>query len=123
LLEKAKNSLPFPNFDSEAVIALEEFKELTEQEKTKLRETAKDKRKYLKKHPEKMQKIKSSLAEEIKNDGMKVGGKIPTPVQKLQSYIEIYTDRLDSADSYENRLSLMKHWNREEHLSLVHHFS
>lgn len=63
------------------------------------------------------------MAEEIKNDGLKVGGKIPTPVQKLQSYIEIYTDRLDSADSYENRLSLMRYWNREEHLSLVHHFS
>lgn len=54
LLEKAKNALPFPNFDSEAVIALEEFKELNEQEKAKLRATAKDKRKYLKKNPEKM---------------------------------------------------------------------
>jgi hypothetical protein len=83
LLEKAKAALSPPNFDVEVVLSLDEFKKLTKHEENKLRETAKDKRKYLKKNPEKVVSQKWAKMEEGKNGGIQVGGKIPTPVQKL----------------------------------------
>lgn len=123
LLKQAKDALISPHFNVELVLDFEQFKTLSESEKKKLRDSAKEKRRYHKNQQEKTQQIQLTMAEENKNAGMKVGGKISTPVQKLQSFIEIYTDRLDSADSYEERLNLLKKWNREEHLSLVYHFS
>jgi hypothetical protein len=39
--------------------------------------------------------------EEIKNGGHDVGGKIPTPTQRLQTFADSYTERLNNAETYE----------------------
>lgn len=130
LLEKAKKQLLPPNFDVELVLSQEEFKGLSEVEMKSLRESARKKLEYANKNIAKarlnvgkVQKILTNMAEEKKDGNHMMGAKIPTPVQKLQAYIEQYTDKLDSVDSYEERLVLLKRWNKTEHLSLVHHFS
>jgi hypothetical protein len=104
-LEKAKSALQSPDFNIEPV--LKTFA-LSNDEIRALKKTAKDKRLYHVKCSKKNEDQNFVKMELEKNGGMKVGGKIPTPVQKLQAYIEIYTDKLDSADCYEERLNLMR---------------
>jgi hypothetical protein len=60
---------------------------------------------------------------------MENGGDVPspsksgTPVQKLQPCIEKYTEMLDTSESDDSRLDLLRKWSNEEHLSFVYHLS